>query len=174
MKTIILSLLSIVALGFVIPESVRIPVQHATTADWNPRSFWYYPWGRSGTHKGIDIFAQQGTPVLAASSGLVLKTGYDEMGGNFIWMLSAKWRVHYYAHLASSSARTGQLLKAGTIIGAVGTTGNAQGKAPHLHYAIRSLFPLIHQLDRTAPQAWHKMFFVNPDPLLREASLKHE
>ncbi|WP_026154717.1 M23 family metallopeptidase [Thiolinea disciformis] len=174
MKKIILFLMSIVALGFLLPESVRIPVQGATPADWNPRSFWYYPWGRSGAHKGIDIFAKQGTPVIAAASGLVLNADYDEMGGNFVWILSAHWRVHYYAHLQQSTVSAGQIVKSGQALGTVGSTGNASGKAPHLHYAIRSLFPLLRQLDRTAPQAWHKMFFVNPDPLLRKASVNHE
>jgi murein DD-endopeptidase MepM/ murein hydrolase activator NlpD len=92
-------LLSVAALGFLLPETPHIPVSGASHSDWNLQSFWYYPWGRSGTHKGIDIFAPEGTPVLAATTGLIISAGEDSMGGNYVFMLGAKWRFHYYAHL---------------------------------------------------------------------------
>src|SRR6185312_12055411 len=69
------------------PDHPAIPVQGATRADWNPRSFWYYPWGASGVHKGIDIFAPEGRPVLAATSGLVIRSGFHGAGGNMIAVL---------------------------------------------------------------------------------------
>ena len=56
-KTLLALLLTLVVAVALLPETPRIPVSGATAADWNPQSFWYYPWGRSGTHKGIDIFA---------------------------------------------------------------------------------------------------------------------
>ena len=87
---IALTLLSVGALGGLLPETPTIPVQGATTRDWHPQSFWYYPWGRSGTHKGIDIFAQEGTPVLAATHGLVVHTGVDSLGGNIVLVLGSK------------------------------------------------------------------------------------
>jgi murein DD-endopeptidase MepM/ murein hydrolase activator NlpD len=53
--------------GFLVPEGqCKIPVVGAPSKDWNYKAFWYYPWGRSGVHKGIDIFAKEGTPVFAA------------------------------------------------------------------------------------------------------------
>jgi hypothetical protein len=55
--------------------SQTIPVEGATVADWNRDTFWHHPWGRSGVHKGIDIFAKEGTPVLAATGGVVLYAG---------------------------------------------------------------------------------------------------
>ena len=48
---IALTLLSVGALGGLLPETPTIPVQGATTRDWHPQSFWYYPWGRSGTQR---------------------------------------------------------------------------------------------------------------------------
>ena len=57
---------------FFAPEWPAIPVDGATPADWNPKSFWYGPWGRSGVHKGIDIFAPKGTLVRAPTYGIVL------------------------------------------------------------------------------------------------------
>ena len=55
-------------LGFLIPETLVIPVKAARASDWNKNTFWYEPWGKSITHKGIDIFAKQGTPVLPGES----------------------------------------------------------------------------------------------------------
>ncbi len=57
-----------------------VPVQGAGRGSWNPQSFWYYPWGKSVTHKGVDIFAPEGTPVLRCA-GLVLYAGDFGAGG---------------------------------------------------------------------------------------------
>lgn len=78
-KRIVLGLLIAWA---VLPEWPRIPVEGASARDWNPRTFWFEPWGRSGVHKGIDIFARSGTPVRSASYGLVLYRGEIALGGN--------------------------------------------------------------------------------------------
>ena len=53
------------------------------------------------------------------------------IGGNVSIVLGPKWRLHYYAHMLSSSTTTKRLLAKGEVVGAVGNTGNAQGKAPH-------------------------------------------
>ncbi|MDP1969616.1 MAG: M23 family metallopeptidase [Methylobacter sp.] len=167
MKKISLILLSIViAFGFLIPTSHKIPVEGASEADWNPASFWYHPWGRSGTHKGIDIFAKQGVPVLAASSGVVVYTGFNDIGGNMVVVLGAKWRFYYYAHLQQIDTRVLRLISMGDAIGTVGNTGNAQGKPPHLHFVVRSLFPLFWQYDDSKPESWSRMFYIDPVTLL--------
>lgn len=165
-KITILLLLSVFMLGFMIPETSRIPVSGATAADWNPRSFWYYPWGRSGTHKGIDIFASNGTAVLAATDGLVVSTGFDSLGGSYVLMLGAKWRFHYYAHLQSIDTTGARWVKAGSVVGKVGDSGNAQGKPPHLHYQIQTLFPQLAHYEQHQPQAWNKLFYINPHQFL--------
>ncbi len=72
-KIIWFLLLSVFSVGFIFPEIKRIPVRRATPANWNSQSFWYFPWGYSGTHKGIAIFALLGTPIVAATSGLILR-----------------------------------------------------------------------------------------------------
>lgn len=166
LRWLALGLIGILLLGFAIPEARVIPVQGASAKDWNPRSFWYYPWGRSGTHKGIDIFARKGTPVRASTQGMVLYSGWVSMGGNVVLVLSSKWRLHYYAHLDSIQAETGQWLAAGQDLGTVGDSGNAQGKAPHLHYSIRSLIPLPWRAEPQAPQGWRKMFYLDPGEFL--------
>lgn len=159
-------LLAVMVLGFFLPETPRIPVSGASRADWNLQSFWHYPWGRSGTHKGIDIFAKEGTPVFAATSGLIISTGEDSMGGNYVFMLGAKWCFHYYAHLQSIGTAPWRWVDAGEIIGAVGTTGNAKGKPPHLHYDIRTPYPQPWLYESGLPHAWNRLFFVDPNGFL--------
>lgn len=100
-KRIVLGLLIAWA---VLPEWPRIPVEGASARDWNPRTFWFEPWGRSGVHKGIDIFARSGTPVRSASYGLVLYRGEIALGGKVVLVLAPKWRLHYYAHRLSGPA----------------------------------------------------------------------
>ncbi|MEQ1738970.1 MAG: M23 family metallopeptidase [Methyloglobulus sp.] len=168
-KTLLMGSLLIFLGGFIGTESHQIPVAGATIKDWNPVSFWYYPWGRSGVHKGIDIFAKEGTPVLAATSGLVVFSGNIAMGGNVMLILGGKWRFYYYAHLRDIAAQTGQWLNTGEVLGTVGSTGNAQGKPPHLHFAISSLFPILSQYNPNLPQAWKKMFYLDPNAFLQIA-----
>ncbi len=81
-------------------------------------------------------------------------------------ILGAKWRFYYYAHLQRIHARSLRFINIGEMIGTVGTTGNAQGKAPHLHFVIRSLFPLFWQYDDSKQQPWSRMFYIDPGMLL--------
>lgn len=103
-KTLLMGSLLVFLSGFIVTESHQIPVSGATIKDWNPASFWYYPWGRSGVHKGIDIFAKEGTPALASTSGLVVFSGNITMGGNVVLILGGKWQFYYYAHLRDIAA----------------------------------------------------------------------
>lgn len=151
----------ILALGLLIPERGMIPVKNATAKDWNKLSFWFEPWGKSGVHKGIDIFAKLGTSVISSTSGLVIYSGNIEMGGNIVAVLGPKWRIYYYAHLDSVNIKTLAWTSSGSIIGTVGDSGNAAGKPPHLHYSIMSLVPYPWKFS-TQTQGWKKMFFMNP------------
>jgi len=148
--------------GFLFPEELIVPVKHATSGDWNSRSFWFSPWGKSGVHKGIDIFAKEGTPVIAACSGIVVNAGTIPAGGNVVSILGPQWRVHYYAHLKTIKVNDGQFVSQGEEIGAVGTTGNAIGKPPHLHYAIISQIPYVWKF-KMERYGFDRMFFLNPD-----------
>jgi hypothetical protein len=56
-KIIKLTVLAVLVIGFLIPQNLKMPVENATSSDYNPNSFWYFPWGKSGTHKGVDVFA---------------------------------------------------------------------------------------------------------------------
>ena len=152
-------------LGFVWPDDACIPVAGASVHDWNAASFWYEPWGRSGVHKGIDVFAQEGRPVIAAVAGVVIYQGQLGIGGNVVAVLGPKWRVHYYAHLASNDV-VPRFVARGAALGRVGTSGNAAGKPPHLHYAVISLVPLPWRYS-AATQGWKQMFYLDPGMLLK-------
>ena len=155
--------------GFLIPERFVVPVAGASRSDWNANSFWYEPWGTSGVHKGIDIFATKGRPVRSSTAGLVVYSGNIEMGGNILVVLGPKWRFHYYAHLESAIVGGGDLVSPGESIGTVGDTGNAAGKQPHLHYVIFSMLPYPWHFA-TESQGWKKMFYLDPTPKILAAS----
>jgi len=158
---LLLSLLMFIGVGFVLPEPKVIPVQGATSNDWNSSTFWYEPWGSSGVHKGIDIFANSGVKVIAATHQLVLYRGEFSKGGKVVLALGPKWRLHYYAHLATISDHDSLYVAQGSEIGTVGRSGNAVGKPAHLHYSILSLIPMPWRMD-TSSQGYKKAFYLNP------------
>jgi peptidoglycan LD-endopeptidase LytH len=151
--------------GMLLPQELIIPVKGAAPRDWNPNSWWYEPWGISGVHKGIDIFAPKRTPVLAPTSGVVIYRGEMELGGNVLFILGPKWRVHFFGHLNKSKVGIGQIVTQGQEIGEVGDSGNAKGKPPHLHYQINTCLPYPWRLDTTT-QGWRKMYILNPNDYL--------
>jgi len=98
-------------------------------------------WGnpRSGGrhHEGIDIFAPKDTPITSTTSGLVMRVGTNNLGGQVIWILGPGLERHYYAHLSRyGEFRPGDRVEPGAVIGYAGNTGNARGGPVHLHYGI--------------------------------------
>ena len=89
------------------------------------------------SHRGVDIFAPRGTPVLSATDGRVYRVETTAIGGKVVWVRDSdeSQRV-YYAHLDSQVARTGMDVERGTLLGFVGNTGNARTTPPHLHFAV--------------------------------------
>jgi peptidoglycan LD-endopeptidase LytH len=166
-KYLLLCSLIVVVVGLCWPQHFTMPVAGADSRSYHPQSFWYYPWGKSGTHKGVDVFAKEGTHVLSSTGGIVLFTGEINRGGNVTLVLGPKWRLHYYAHLDEITAGSFDFVSRGEQLGTVGTTGNAKGKAPHLHYSIMTLIPYPWKAD-TSVQGWKKMFYLNPILFLKE------
>ncbi len=88
-------------------------------------------------HHGVDIFAPRGTPVLAASDGIVRSVGTNRLGGNVIWVADQRRGIsQYYAHLDTQLVAAGTRVRAGDTLGLVGNTGNARTTPPHLHFGI--------------------------------------
>lgn len=148
-----------------VPERIKIPVAGASKNDWNQQSFWFEPWGTSGVHKGIDIFADHGRPVVSTTDGMVLYTGNLAKGGNVVVVLGPKWRLHYFAHLETIDTSFLSLVLSGEAVGTVGDSGNAKGKPPHLHYSIVRLLPVPWAIDAST-QGYKKAFFINPGSYL--------
>lgn len=96
------------------------------------------PRGRDRTHAGVDIFAKRGTPVLSATRGIVVSVREGGLGGRQVWVLGPARERHYYAHLEDwqPGLSEGDVVHPGSPLGTVGTTGNARGTPPHLHYGI--------------------------------------
>lgn len=138
-----------------------MPVVGGNSGSYNQESFWYYPWGRSGTHKGVDIFATKGTRVISATKGLVVYRGRFFSGGNVVLVLGPKWRMHYYAHLDKINTSLFALAGSNKTLGTVGNTGNAKNTPSHLHFSTISVFPYPWLMDKS-PQGWKKMFYLNP------------
>ncbi|MEZ4828038.1 MAG: M23 family metallopeptidase [Bacteroidia bacterium] len=155
------------AIGLIMPQNLKMPVAGATKSDYNSQSFWFDPWGKSGTHKGVDIFADKGTDVNSATQGIVLFVGEIKLGGKVILILGPKWRLHYYAHLDKLIASSFSLVSRKSKIGTVGDSGNAKGKQPHLHYSIMTAIPYPWRIDMDR-QGWKKMFYLNPITYFRE------
>lgn len=160
-KVVFIFIIGLVISGLLVPEKMIIPVEDATTMDWNHETFWFEPWGSSGVHKGIDIFGEKGKPVIAATTGVVVFVGSLSKGGNAVAILGPKWRIHYYSHLNSYSVNHGDFVSRGDSIGALGDTGNAAGKQPHLHYSILTLVPMP-WLITFESQGWKRMFYLDP------------
>lgn len=168
-KKTLLLIVILILIGLIIPENFKMPVVGANTGSYNKESFWYYPWGKSGTHKGVDIFAKAGTPIIPSTFGLVLYCGQISRGGNVVIVLGPKWRIHYYAHLAKIKTSNFSFVSHIDTIGTVGTSGNAKGKTPHLHYSISTLIPYIWRID-SDHQGWKKMLYLNPIDKLNDKS----
>jgi murein DD-endopeptidase MepM/ murein hydrolase activator NlpD len=164
------SALILVLIVALIPSRFVMPVEGATIKSYDQKSFWAYPWGKSVYHKGVDIFARQGTPVLSSTKGFVVFTGQFSLGGNVVLVIAPGWKLHYYAHLKEIKTSSFSFVSPSDQVGTVGTTGNAKGKPPHLHYSIQRLFPRI-EARQLIPNT--KSFYVDPTPWLNASVSKN-
>ncbi len=107
-------------------------------------------------HRGIDIFAPKGTPIVAVADGIISFIGEQPKGGQCIWLTTENGASFYYAHLDrwASGLYEGMEVRSGDLLGYVGNTGNARTTPPHLHFG-------INENDE----------MVNPYPILTKAAV---
>ena len=118
------------------PAKIKMPLAGITAKQIS--NTWHAARGNHRQHEGQDIFATRGTPVYSATSGYVYNIGENHLGGQTVSVIGAGGRVYYYAHLDSYAdhLEEGDYVTTQTILGSVGTTGNARGTPPHLHFGI--------------------------------------
>ncbi|WP_346620080.1 M23 family metallopeptidase [Blastococcus montanus] len=89
-------------------------------------------WGTM--HYGLDLAAPLGTPILAATDGVVVRAGRASGYGNAVYIQDTDGNVHIYGHMRYYSVSAGDVVTAGDQIAKVGNEGQSTG--PHLHYEI--------------------------------------
>jgi len=93
------------------------------------------PWEEAGRlHKGVDIAAPMGAPVLATADGVVTRIGVDPGYGRFLELVHKGGMSSLYGHLSAFEVRPGSVVKQGQPIGRIGSTGSSTGA--HLHFEI--------------------------------------
>lgn len=112
-------------------------------------------------HEALDIMAPRGTPVVAVADGTVEKLFFSKYGGHTIYQFEPSGRyAYYYAHLDRYAVglTEDKAIKQGEVIGYVGSSGNANPAAPHLHFAVFLLGP---------ERRWWQGTAINPYPLFK-------
>ena len=122
------------------PSQYVVPV--SGIAPRQVKSSWGAPRSGGRSHEGVDILAPRGRAVVSATDGLVWIAGRNALGGNTVQILGEGSAIYYYAHLDAwaPGIAPGVRVRAGDVIGSVGTTGNARGGPPHLHFSVTQLF----------------------------------
>jgi len=137
--------------------ALMIPVEGVTAAQLHDTFSDARAQGR--VHEALDIMAPRGTAVLAVADGTVEKLFNSVPGGLTIYQFEPSGRyAYYYAHLDryADGLQEKQAIRRGDVIGYVGSTGNADPSAPHLHFAIFELGP---------ERQWWKGTALNPYPV---------
>jgi Peptidase family M23 len=141
---------------------------------------------RGKWHHGDDIFAPLGAPVVAVANGTINRVGWHKVGGWRLWVRDAAADEFYYAHLSGYAPRVFHTrhVRAGDVLGFVGSTGDAFGGEPHLHFEVHPHQLLRRRYDgavdpTTYLDSWRHMRSVHaPFPmhprLPRHPSLRRE
>ncbi|MDO6704833.1 peptidoglycan DD-metalloendopeptidase family protein [Photobacterium sp. 1_MG-2023] len=130
---------------------LRSPVNFRyVSSNFNPRRL-HPVTGQVKAHRGTDYVAPVGTPIWAAGDGIVMKSGYNQFNGNYVFIRHSSTYITKYLHLSKRLVKTGQRVKQGQTIGKLGSSGRVTGA--HLHYEF--LVNGVHKNPRTVslPQA---------------------
>jgi murein DD-endopeptidase MepM/ murein hydrolase activator NlpD len=117
------------------PRVLPVPVEGVAPEELEDG--WGAPRSGGRRHEGIDIFAPRGTPVVSTTRGVIVRKGWNRLGGWSVNVLGPGGQHHYYAHFDQlGPPEVGDWVEVGEILGFVGDTGNAKGTPTHLHYGI--------------------------------------
>lgn len=125
-------------------------------------STYSYAQAWSASHRGTDVFASRGMPVLAVDDGSA-RAATDPKGGKVVFLTATDGTKYYYAHLddwAPGLEPDGEPLdvESGAMLGLVGSSGNAVDTPTHLHFQISKNgetvdpFPFLVAVDPRAPK----------------------
>ena len=106
-------------------------------------------YGNSG-HRGTDIPAPEGTPILAAHSGTVIISGWNNSYGNQVLLDNGAGLSTRYAHMTQTAVTAGEAVTAGQVIGYVGSTGDSTGF--HLHFEVMQNGVRVNPMDMVCLQ----------------------
>jgi peptidoglycan LD-endopeptidase LytH len=103
------------------------------------RDTWGAPRSGGRSHKGTDVFAAMGEPVLAFTDGTIARHSNGGLGGISVYLQGDDGNLYYYTHLQSIDANgaVGRRVQGGELIAYNGDTGNARGGAPHVHFEVK-------------------------------------
>ncbi len=112
-----------------------VPASHTITSYFGHRTFELNGAPYSDFHTGIDISAPEGTPFVAAASGVVTFASVMNVGGNAVIIDHGNGLQTLGCHLSGFACSVGDQVVAGQTVGYIGTTGFSTG--PHLHFEVR-------------------------------------
>jgi peptidoglycan LD-endopeptidase LytH len=117
---------------------------------------WGAPRGGGRVHQGQDIFALRGTPVRSATYGVVFEISDRFTGGRGVMVLGGGGVRYFYTHLEAfaDDLREGMSVSPDTVLGFVGTDGNAAGTPPHLHFGAYAFDPTTCRHRAFDPLPW--------------------
>ena len=114
------------------PDGMRMPVAGRVTSKFGSR---FHPiLGHARMHKGVDLGAGMGSPIVAAADGRIVSAGWHGGYGRQVAIAHAGGIRTTYSHMSRISAQPGQTVRQGQVIGYVGSSGLSTG--PHLHYEV--------------------------------------
>ncbi|HHE76534.1 MAG TPA: LysM peptidoglycan-binding domain-containing protein [Candidatus Parcubacteria bacterium] len=146
---------SLIIPGGKMPATIASPQINIPVAD----SYFIFPCQgviTQGLHyyNAIDVANKCGSPIVAASSGVVQRTGWIRLGGQRVTILHPNGVVTYYGHLSKILVKPGQKVNTGDIIGYMGRTGHATGC--HIHFEVIGAKNFLAKYPLGARISWKK------------------
>lgn len=134
-------------LGVPVEEAMRVGMGRFPVAGRASYSHdWWFPRFGPGwrLHQGTDLFGERGTPLRSPTTGVV-RFGDGGLGGISVYVTQSDGTYFYLAHLDGRppGLKNGQAVNTGDIVGYMGSSGNANGGSPHLHFEVHPAIKFV-------------------------------